>query len=158
MGANPVTYRGEQAAIRIKGKSGTARTDNVIGLSDFSLTLDRGTVEQELVGEAGNYFVAGALSIEGSLTACKLDATAAGDLLTHVISGTRAWISGSCGKYSLHFFFASCMITGFDLSIGDASTITEGSLDFMVENPKDVRAYVYPSVANNISGGVQIRG
>jgi hypothetical protein len=150
MAYNPVTYRGEDAAIQIKGNS-TGRKHGVLGLSDFTLTLDRGTVEQELVGEAGNYFVAGSLSCEGSLTACKLDATAAGDILTHVISGTRTWVSGSCGLYSLKFFFASCMITGFDLTVGDADTITEGSIDFAVENPKDIKAITNPD-APGISG------
>ena len=138
MGATPTTYRGEQADISIGGKSVGRLSKAVIGLSDFTLTLDRGTVEQELVGEAGNYWIAGSLSVEGSLTACKLDSTAAGDVLAHVISGTRSWISGSVGDKSLRFFFASCMITGFDLTMGDADTITEGSMDFTLEDPQNV--------------------
>jgi hypothetical protein len=150
MGATPTTYRGEDAAIRIKGHT-DGKAHGVIGLSDFSLTLDRGTVEQELVGEAGNYFVAGSLSVEGSLTACKLDSTAAGDILVHVISGTRAWVSGNCGTNSLSFFFASCMITGFDLSMGDADTITEGSIDFAVEDPQNVK------IINLDTGNTQIK-
>ena len=133
--ASPVTYRGEDAAIQVGGKNWSGRSHSVLGLSDFSLTLDRGTVEQELVGEAGNYFAGGSLSCEGSLTACKLDNSATGDILSHVISGTRAWISGSCGAKSLKFFIASAMITGFDLTMGDADTITEGSLDFSAEIP-----------------------
>lgn len=139
MATSPSTYRGEDAAIQIEGKSGTGRTHATLGLSDFSLTLDRGTVEQELVGEAGNYYVAGSLSAEGSLTACKLDYSAAGDIVSHVISGTSGWISGSCGPNSLSFFFASCLITNFDLTMGDADTITEGSLDFMVQDPENIK-------------------
>ena len=110
MAESPVTYRGENGVIELGDK-----THSTLGLSDFSLTLDRGTVEQELVGEAGNYSVAGSLSIEGSLTACKLDNTASGDLLANVISGTVNWVSGSVGDHSLHFYFKSCAIIGFDL-------------------------------------------
>ena len=138
MAQSPKTYRGEDAAVQIQGKT-TGRKHNILGLSDFSLTLDRGTVEQELVGEPGNYFLAGSLSVEGSLTACKLDATAATDLLVNCITGSTCWISGSVGPKSLHFFFESGMITGFDLSIGDADTITEGSIDFIVMDPHNVK-------------------
>lgn len=134
---SPQTYRGEDAAIQLMGKT-SAKTHSTLGISDFSITLDRGTVEQELVGESGNYFAAGSLSCEGSLSACKLDNTAAGDLLVHVISGTRCWISGSCGPNSLSFFFVSCMVTSFDLSMGDADTITEGSMDFTVQDPQNI--------------------
>lgn len=136
-GATPTTYRGESASIQIQGYQG-ARTHSVLGLSDFSLTFDKGTVEQELVGETGNYFAAGALSIDGSFTGCKLDATAAGDILVNCITGSTCWVSGNCGTNSLKFFFVSCMITGFDLSIGDADTITEGSIDFVVMDPANV--------------------
>lgn len=133
MATTPETYKGNDALIQIGGT-----THSGFGLSDFSLTLDRGTVEQELVGEEGNLHLAGSVSIEGSLTACKLDYNAAGALLACVISGTRTWISGSCGTNSLHFFFLSGMITGFDITMGDADTITEGSADFMVQDPQNL--------------------
>jgi len=142
MATNPVTYRGEQAYIEVGTKA-----DSVLGLSDFNLTLNRGTVEQELVGEAGNYYVAGSLSVEGSLTACKLDYDAAGSILAYVISGTKTWVSGSVGTNSLHFYFASCAITSFDLTIGDADTITEGSMDFQVLDPQ------YVTTVTNLDGG-----
>lgn len=141
MAGTPTTYRGEDAAIQIGGKSQGALTHSVLGISDFSLNFDRGTVEQELVGQAGNYYAGGSLSIDGSLTACKLDCTAAGDILTHCISGTQSWVSGNCGSNSLKFFFKSCMITGFDLTIGDADTITEGSIDFIVMDPSEVNIH-----------------
>jgi hypothetical protein len=80
-----------------------------------------------------------------------LDNTAAGDILAHVISGSTCWISGSAGPDSLSFFFASCMITGFDLSIGDADTITEGSMDFTVQDPQNIKAFAIGE------GGVQVR-
>jgi hypothetical protein len=138
MATNPITYRGNDAVIEIGDK-----THSTLGLSDFSLTFDRGTVEQELVGEEGNYFVAGSMSIDGSLTACKLDKDAAGALLANTISGTNAWVSGSAGPKSLHFYFKSCAITGFDLSLGDADTITEGSIDFTVLSPYKVSSVSY---------------
>ena len=149
MATTPVTYRGENAAVQLKGKT-TGRTHSALGMSDFSLTLDRGTVEQELVGEAGNYFLAGSLSIEGSLTACKLDPTAVTDILVNCITGSVCWISGSVGTNSLHFFFESGMITGFDLSIGDADTISEGSVDFVVMDPQNIKMQQLPG------GGTQI--
>jgi len=127
------TYTGDDAAIKI-----ATRTHATLGLSDFSLTLDRGVVEQELVGETGNFFTAGALSLEGSLTMCKLEDNAGGDLLSAVISGTKVVVSGSCGTNSVHFYFKSCAITGFDISLGDADTITEGSVDFTVMDPQNI--------------------
>ena len=147
MTTSPVTYRGSDAAI-VLGGSG----QSTFGLSDFNLTLDKGTVEQELVGQAGNYSVAGSLSVEGSLTACKLDHTAAGMLLANVISGTITTVSGSVGTESLHFYFKSTMITGFDISVGDADTITEGSIDFMVQDPQNVNTITYTG-----TGKVRIR-
>ncbi|RLB21131.1 MAG: hypothetical protein DRG71_08725 [Deltaproteobacteria bacterium] len=133
MAQNPQTYTGKDAAIKIDTK-----THSVLGVSDFSLTLDRGTVEQELVGEEGNYFVAGSLSIDGSFTACKLENSAAGDLLKAMVTGSLVAVSGSCGTNSIHFYFKSAAITGFDISLGDADTITEGSIDFTVMDPQNV--------------------
>jgi len=139
MAQNPQTYTGKDANIKIATKS-----HSVLGISDFSLTIDRGTVEQELVGETGNYFVAGSMSIDGSLTACKLENSAAGELLKSMITGSYVVVSGSCGDNSLHFYFKSAAITGFDISIGDADTITEGSIDFTVMNPHQVTFSVLP--------------
>ena len=133
MATNPVTYRGESAVVKI----GTT-ADSTLGLSDFSITLDRGTVEQELVGESGNYFAAGSLSVDGSLTGCKTDTTAAGTILEQVINGTRTTVSGSAGTNSLHFYFASCAITSFEITLGDADTITEASMDWTLTDPQNV--------------------
>lgn len=134
---SPVTYRGNNAAIQMEGHT-AGRKHSVLGMSDFSLTMDRGTVEQELVGEEGNYFLAGSLSIEGSLTACKLDADAATDLLIQCITGATCWLSGSVGPKSISFFFVSSMVTGFDISLGDGDTISEGSVDFIVLDPENI--------------------
>jgi len=142
-------YRGNSARIQLWGTFGTEYTkltQSTIGMSDFSITLARGTVEQELVGETGNYSAAGALSVEGSLTACKLDATLAGYIVGHCVSGNMIHVSGSVGDDSLKFYFVSAMVTNFDLSMGDADTISEGSFDFIVLDPQNV--LVYGTTAN----------
>jgi len=143
-------YRGNNARIQLWGNFGggadyTSLTQSLIGMSDFSITFSRGTVEQELVGEIGNYSAAGSLSVDGSLTACKLDNSLAGYIVGHCVSGNMIHVSGSAGDDSLKFFFISCMVTNFDLSMGDADTISEGSFDFVILDPQNVR--VYPSIA-----------
>jgi hypothetical protein len=139
------TYRGNNARIQLWGAFNaveyTSLTQSAIGMSDFSITFGRGTVEQELVGEIGNYSAAGSLSVEGSLTACKLDNTLAGYIVGHCVSGNMIHVSGSCGDNSLKFFFISAMVTNFDLSMGDADTISEGSFDFIILDPQNVRVY-----------------
>jgi hypothetical protein len=50
-------------------------------------------------------------------------------------------VSGSVGDDSLKFYFISAMVTNFDLSMGDADTISEGSFDFIVLDPQNVIAY-----------------
>ena len=137
MTGTPTTYTGENAKIWIYSGTSVA-THTGLGISDFSLTLDKGVVEQELVGEAGNYRVAGSLSAELSLTHCKLDQNAAPWILGAVVKGTDLAISGNAGPNSLHFYLVSCAVTGFDISMGDADTITEGSVDFAVRTPYDI--------------------
>lgn len=132
MTGTPTTYTGKDASVWIYSGS-TAIADSTIAISDFSLTIDKGVVEQELVGELGNYRVAGSISAEGSLTHCKLDGT--GYIIDSVAKGYNLKISGNCGSNSLHFYLVSCAVTGFDISIGDADTITEGSVDFSVMTP-----------------------
>jgi len=145
MAANPETYTGENAKITIASK-----THSTLGLSDFTLTLSRDTIETELVGEAGNDYRAGSLSVEGSLTATKLDNSAAGVLLEALINGTTVTISGSAGDKSLHFYFKSGLITGFEITLGDADTVSEGSVDFVVLDPQNV------TKTNLAGGGVKI--
>jgi len=154
MATTPTVYNGADAKIQIGLKGESGKTHHVLAISDFSLSLSRDTVEQDLVGETGNLFLQGTLSADGSLTSCKLASGAVGILLESIISGTtgkNAWISGSAGPKSVHFFFASCQITGFDISIGDAGTISEGSIDFTVLNPKDITKTPIPN------GGVWIK-
>ena len=59
-----VTGRDARVYISSGGSAGGAlswKSQSTYGISDFSLTLARGTVEQELVGEIGNYFAPGSL-------------------------------------------------------------------------------------------------
>jgi len=150
MAATPTVYRGSDAQVWIVAK-GVQLTHSTLALSDFGITFDKGVVEQELVGEAGNYFIGGSLSADGSLTSCKIHNTAIGYLVDELISGNPVEISGNCGSNSLHFFFRSAQITGFDLSLGDADTITEGSIDFTLLKP-----YLVSSVGFLVSDGACI--
>jgi len=125
----------------------TGKNQSAWGLGDFSLTIDRGTVEQSLVGEAGSYFDQGSLSVEGSVTAAKFATSGLRDLLDNLlddaagsykylaVSGT---ISTDTDAVYLSWFLASCQVTGYDVSIGDSDTITEASIDFTMLNPKDL--------------------
>ena len=137
MATNPTTYKGDDAEIYIYANS-TDLTHSTLAISDFSLTIDRGTAEQNLVGETGNLFIAGARSTEGSLTSCKVNTAGIGGIVSDMIGGNSVQISGSCGTNSLHFYFKSAMITGFDFSIGTADDITEGSVDFTLLFPYKV--------------------
>ena len=150
MAPNPTTYRGNSAAIYISTSASWANHETY-AISDFSLTLDKGTVEQELIGEIGNLFMPGSMSGEGSLTSCHLYVNAVSDIITDMLTGTAVQISGSAGDNSLHFYFKSCQITGFDFSIGDADTITEGTIDFTLLYP-----YKVSSVTHLAGGGAKI--
>jgi hypothetical protein len=103
------------------------------GISDFSLTIDRGVVEQELVGETGNYQAVGALSVEGSFSESKFATSGLAQDFYSLINGKFIAISGTTGS-NLSFTFMSCQVTSADVSIGDADTITECSIDFTVSN------------------------
>jgi len=134
MAGTPTVYTGEDATVTITANS-QSLTHTTLALSDFSLTISRGTAEQELVGETGNYSIAGAMSCEGSLTSCRLHSTAVGYIVSDMINGNTIQVSGSCGPNSLHFYLKSCQVTGFDFSIGTADEITEGSIDFTMLYP-----------------------
>jgi hypothetical protein len=135
------TYTGSDTVIEIglSGQSGKAHSD--MAIADYSITLERGTVTQELVGETGDMNMQGALSCEGSLTAAKLGPDGASIMLRSIISGnaaTRCFVSGQVGANSVGWYFDEVMITGFEISMGDAGTVSEGSIDFQVMNPKDI--------------------
>jgi len=135
MAGSPTIYKGDDAQIYLGSGGANELSHSALAISDFSLTLSKGTAEQELVGEKGNYFIAGALSAEGSLTACKMYSAGLGKLVNLMIQGIPMSVSGSCGPNSLHFYLRSCQCTGFDFSIGTAEDITEGTVDFTVLYP-----------------------
>ena len=153
-GTTPKTYKGNNAVIKIaaNAKSLADLTHETLAISDFSLTFDKGTVEQELVGQNGNLFLAGSMSCEGSLTSCRVHTTGVVDILADMINGKTIEISGSCGTDSLHFYFKSCQVTGFDFNLGDADTVTEGSVDFAVLLP-----YKINKVTHVGAGGTVVR-
>lgn len=133
-GTAPIYYTGEDATVEIIA-GGTGLGHATLAISDFGLTISRGTSEQELVGEKGNYFLAGSRSVELSLTSCKLTTAGVGNIVESMIDGASVQVSGNTGTNSLHFYFKSCQVTGFDFSIGTADEITEGSIDFTLLYP-----------------------
>ena len=132
-------------------------THAAFAVGDFSITLDKGTVEQPLIGEVGNYFDQGALSMDGSLTVAKFATSGVSDLLLNLVDAGTAGnykylaISGSVSDASdatyLSWFLVSCQVTGYDISMGDADTITEGSVDFTVIDPYAV-SYKSPCITD----------
>jgi len=134
------TVTGTEANIYIGDDSGAPTDDHSTwAISDFSLTFDRGTAEQELLGEHGNYFTQGSLSVEGSLSQCRFAASGGKSFLLDNLVDTDNHsyirISGSIGSTELSFYFVSCQVTSYEVSIGDADTITEASIDFQVLDP-----------------------
>jgi len=133
MVGTPTIYTGEDASVWISGM-----THSTLALSDFTLTLGAGIAEQELIGEKGNFRMKGAVTADGSLTSCKLHSTAVGKIVGNMIDGEHVWVSGNCGSNSLYFYFASTQITGFDFTLGTASDIAEGTVNFSVLYPYKV--------------------
>jgi len=155
------TVTGKNAQLYIAAHNGTPSfTDDnkhsTWGIGDFSLTLDRGTVEQTLVGEEGNYFDQGSLSIEGSLTAAKFATSGLSDPLDNIISAEGAstylavsgCVSTDTDATYLSWYLKSCQVTGYDISTGDSDTITEASIDFIVMAPHAV-TYSTPCIQDN---------
>lgn len=137
------TVTGKNARVWIAAHSGsptfTNKDHSAWGIGEFTLTLDRGTVEQNLIGQRGNFFDQGSLSLEGSLTAAKFATSGLADILDNLIdtdAGTYKYlaisgvISTDTDATYLSWYLRSCQVTGYDISIGDADTITEASIDF----------------------------
>jgi len=131
---------GKEAKIFLSTSSSDLSSKGVAlwGISDFSLTFSRDVVEQELVGQTGNLKKPGAITIEGSLTNCKFAASGNYDALDSIVNAKNLIISGSLGTNNLSFYFASTQVTSYEVSFGDASTITEASIDFRVLDPYNV--------------------
>lgn len=133
-------------------------THTAFGVGDFSMTLDRGTVEQDLVGEIGNYFDQGSLSADGSLSAVKFGTSGVADFLLNLLdTGTdekykylaiSGCVSPTAGGITyISWYFASCQVTGYDISMGDADTITEASIDFTIIDPYNI-TYSSPCITD----------
>ena len=150
------TVTGKHAKVWLCAHSGTAdltstnftgKDQGAWGIGEFSLTLDRGTIEQDLIGERGNYFDQGSLSLEGSLMAAKFATSGLSDMLDNLldddtgnykylaVSGT---ISTETDASYLSWYLLSCQVTGYDISVGDSATITEASIDFTHLLPQKV--------------------
>ena len=125
------TVRGNAASIRIGGKD-----HSVYGIADFAINFSRDTIEQKLVGEEGSLFMEGALKADGTFTECKFAASGNSDALDSILNGTYVTISGAVsGSTHLRWYFTSAQITGYDVKIGDASTITDASITYTVLDP-----------------------
>jgi hypothetical protein len=151
----PTTYTGEDATVWLKSGPdgfGSWISHATLAISDFSLTVSRGTAEQKLIGSKGNYSLAGARSVEGKLTSCKLTTTGLGLLISGMISGYVTQVSGNLGSTALHFYFKSAMITGFDFKVGTADDITQGSVDYTLLQPYMVSGLQ----SKNMNGSVGI--
>lgn len=147
----PSTVTGESADVWVTTHAAGAavtfsKNHTIWGMGDFSLTLDRGMIEQDLIGVAGNYKDQGTLSVDGSLSISKLDAAANSEFLNSILDGTggnayfavSANIGGAGVTTSLRFILVSCQVTGWDTSVGDADTITTASIDFIGVNPQSL--------------------
>jgi len=151
-----ILLRAHSGACDINSKSATAggtdgsfdsnKTHSSWAIGDFSLTLDRGTNEQNLIGEASNSFTQGSLSVEGSMMLSKFAASGYRDVIMNIFDdpnnnykylGVSGTINTETSGY-LSWCLASCQVTGYDVSLGDANTITEASVDFVMLNPQDL--------------------
>jgi hypothetical protein len=64
-----------------------------------------------------------------------------------MLNGTTVQISGNAGTNSLHFFIKSAQVTSFSFDLGDADTITEGSMDWVALHPYKI------STVTHLDGG-----
>jgi len=152
------TITGKNAIVKLCAHSGgtgfTAMNalmldQDTFAMADFTLTFDRGTIEQPLIGKPGNYFDQGSLSVEGSLTAAKFATSGISDILYNLLHNHPTWnkfeylaISGTVSTRTdlsyISWYFASCQVNGYDVAIGDADAVTTASVDFTIMNPQDV--------------------
>jgi len=150
-------HSGGATLANIYTKFDSDHTHTAFGIGDFSLTLDRGTVEQDLVGQVGNYFDQGSLSADGSLTSVKFAVSGISDFLLNLVDAGAVgkWqylaisgcVSDATDATYLSWFLVSCQVTGYDVSMGDADTITEASIDYTVMDPFQI-SYSSPCISD----------
>ena len=110
------------------------------GIGDFTINFTADTVDQDLIGVAGPYRARGTIGNDGSLTISKFGGNM--DILLENLIDTGTYktstkyigISGAVSTAEatyLSFCLASCQITGYDVTLGDAGTITNASIDFI---------------------------
>ena len=131
---------GENAKFYISAMGGTmgGNTHTDLSTSEFSITFDRGVTEQPLLGQQGNEFMYGPLSVGGSFTQCKFAASGDANALYGIVESEKVFISGGTQSAGLTVTFKSCNITSYSFDINDAGTITEASIDWSLQNPADV--------------------
>ena len=120
--------------------------DTWYGMSDFSLTFDRGSIEHPLIASPGNYYDQGKLSMNGSFTMGRFGSSGNSYALKSIIDGTGTSkylsvsgnVSDGTDNTYLKWFLVSCQVTGWDMTIGNADTITEASVDFIVLDPQNI--------------------
>jgi hypothetical protein len=110
------------------------------GIGEFSLTFGRDQITQNLIGVAGPYTTQGSVTCDGSLTINKFGGNfdiILENLIDAGINKTSTKYIAISGAVStaestyLSFYLTSCQITGYDVSVGDAGTITQASIDFI---------------------------
>jgi len=110
------------------------------GIGEFSLNFTSDTVDQDLIGVAGPYRTRGTIGCDGSLTISKFGGNM--DIILENLLDTGTYkagtkyigISGAVSTLEatyLSFCLASCQVTGYDVTLGDAGTITNASIDFV---------------------------
>jgi hypothetical protein len=110
------------------------------GIGDFTLTFGSDTVTQDLIGVAGPYTARGSVTCDGSMTLSRfggnLDMILENLIDTGNYKGQTKYlaISGAVSTSEssyISFYLTSCQVTGYDMTLGDAGTITNASIDFM---------------------------
>jgi len=118
------------------GMGGNKHSD--LSTSEFTMTFSRDVVEQSLLGEQGNMFMYGPLSVDGSFTQCKFAASGDAEALVGIVESKKVFISGGTESGGLTFAFKSCNITGYDFDMNDAGDITEANISWSLQDPADV--------------------
>jgi hypothetical protein len=111
------------------------------GMGDFTLTFGSDIIDQPLVGVAGPYRTRGVVTCEGSLSLSRFGGGMDIILENLITTGTGNYpatkfiaISGAVSTAEatyLSFYLVSCQITGYDVTVGDAGTITTAAIDFI---------------------------
>lgn len=113
---------------------------DTFGIADFTITFSRDTISQDLIGVAGPYNTQGTISCDGSMTVSKFGGNfdiLLGNLVDTGVTNTgtkyiaiSANVSTTDATY-LNVYLTSCQITGYDVTVGDAGTITNAAIDFI---------------------------